>query len=218
VRLPAGAGRVLGPLLRLWSRTLRLSGTLHDGSGVDPIEVARRPEIFALCERDAFGLCGLLSRARFLALVAHGPDGDWATAAARSLGCEVVRGATRRAGLQGLAELVARLSEWPGPAVLLVDGPVGPCGVAQPGALVCASASGRPVRPVAAAARRAVVLRGAWSQIWLPWPGSRVAAVAGEPLHVPPGIARAEAALLAGELSRRLAGARERALAAVGRG
>ena len=176
-------------------------------------------EVFALCERDAFALGGILGRARFTTLIAPGRDGDWATEAVKALGGRVVRGATERGGARALAQLLRDLPGDDGPLALVVDGPLGPSGVAKGGAVVCAARTGRPLRPVAAAARRALVVTRSWSKIWLPLPFSRVVVVVGEPLPVPAGLDRAGRERLAGELTVRLAEARRRALAEVeGRG
>ncbi|MDX9736419.1 MAG: hypothetical protein RBU36_19980, partial [Thermoanaerobaculia bacterium] len=99
-----------------------------------------------------------------------------------------------------------------GPLALVVDGPLGPSGVAKGGAVVCAARTGRPLRPVGAAARRGLVLKRSWSRIWLPLPFSRVVVVVGEPLPVPAGMGRTDRERLATELTTRLAAARSRAL------
>jgi lysophospholipid acyltransferase (LPLAT)-like uncharacterized protein len=208
---------VLGRLYGVLHRTLRLEGILPDGSRVTPATYPFGREIFAFCERDAIALGGILGRARFTTLIAPGRDGDWATEVVTSLGGRVVRGATERGGTQALAQLLRGLPGDEGPLALVVDGPLGPSGVAKGGAVVCAARTGRPLRPVGAAARRARILKRSWSKIWLPLPFSRVVVVVGEPLPVPPGLDRPERARLAGELTERLAEARRRALAEVKR-
>lgn len=209
---PRPLARALGRLYGLLYRTLRVEGILPDGSRVTPATYPFGPEIFAFCERDALALGGILGRARFTTLIAPGRDGDWATEVVTSLGGRVVRGATLRGGAQALAQLLRDLPGDEGPLALVVDGPLGPSGVARGGAVVCAARTGRPLRPVGAAARRAPVLKRSWSRIWLPLPFSRVVVVVGEPLPVPAGVGRTEWERLAGELTARLAAARSRAL------
>jgi lysophospholipid acyltransferase (LPLAT)-like uncharacterized protein len=188
---------------------------LPDGSRVTPATYPFGREIFAFCERDAFAHGGILGRARFTTLIAPGRDGDWATEAVTSLGGRVIRGATERGGTEALARLLRALPGDEGPLALVVDGPLGPSGIAKGGAVVCAARTGRPLRPTAAAARRTIVITRSWSKIWLPLPFSRVVVVVGAPLPVPPGLDRAGRARLAGELTVRLAEARRRALVEV---
>ena len=210
--LPRPVARALGRLYGLLHRTLRLEGILPDGSRVTPATYPFGREIFAFCERDAFALGGILGRARFTTLIAPGRDGDWATEVVTSLGGRVVRGATERGGTKALAQLLRDLPENDGPLALVVDGPLGPTGVARGGAVVCAARTGRPLRPVGAAARRAPVLGRSWSKLWLPLPFSRVVVVVGEPLPVPAELDRPGRERLAVELTARLAEARRRAL------
>ena len=212
---PRAVVRAVGRLYGALYRTLRLEGILPDGSRVTPATYPFGREIFAFCERDAFALGGILGRARFTTLIAPGRDGDWATELVTSLGGRVVRGATERGGTQALAQLLRGLPGDDGPLALVVDGPLGPSGVAKGGAVVCAARTGRPLRPVGAAARRAPVLGLSWSKIWLPLPFSHVVVVVGEPLPVPAELDRPGRERLAGELTACLAEARRRALAEV---
>lgn len=215
IALPRRLARALGRLYGALHATLRLEGLLPDGSRVTPATYPFGREIFAFCERDAVALGGILGRARFTTLIAPGRDGDWATEVVTSLGGRVLRGATQRGGTRALAQLLRDLSGDDGPLALVVDGPLGPSGVAKGGAVVCAARTGRPLRPVGAAGRRAPVVGRSWSRLWLPLPFSRVVVVVGEPLPVPAALDRPGRERLAGELTRRLAEARRRALAEV---
>lgn len=210
---PRFAVRLLARLYRALHATLRVEGLLPDGSRTTPGTYPFGREIFALSERDALALGGVLSSARFTTLVARGRDGDWATEVAEALGGKVVRGATGRGGSRALAELLRALPSDDGPLALVVDGPLGPAGEAKPGAVLCAARTGRPLRAVAAAARREVVLGSTWSRLWLPLPFSRVVVAVEEPLPVGEAPGRASREALARELSARLSRARERAVA-----
>ena len=213
--LPRPVARALGRLYGVLHGTLRVEGLLPDGSRVTPATYPFGREVFALCERDAFALGGALGRARFTTLIAPGRDGDWATEVVTTLGGRVVRGATQRGGTQALARLLRDLPGDDGPLALVVDGPLGPSGIAKGGAVVCAARTGRPLRPLGAASRRAVVVGRSWSKIWIPLPFSRVVVVIGEALSVPAGLDRAGRERFAAELTLRLAEARRRALAEV---
>ncbi len=212
---PRPVARALGRLYGALHETLRVEAFLPDGSRVTPAAYPFGSEVFALCERDAFALGGILGRSRFTTLIAPGRDGDWATEAAKAFGCRVVRGATERGGARALARLLRDLPEDDGPFALVVDGPLGPSGVAKGGAVVCAARTRRPLRPLGAAGRRVLVLRRSWSKIWIPLPFSRVVVVVGEPLDVPADLDRPGRERLARELTVRLAEVRRRALAEV---
>lgn len=210
MRVPSPLLALGSSLLRAHHGTLRLRALLADGTEVAPATYPFGGEVFALSEGDALALAGFLSKARMTVLVARGRDGDWATGLASRLGARVVRGSTRRGGERALREL---LGEAEGPAAIVVDGPLGPRGVAKGGALLLGWRTGRPVRALGVAASRAWVFEKSWSRLHLPLPFSTVAIALEAPIGPPPGGVPARAALDAAtaELTRRLAVARERA-------
>ena len=201
----------------VWLGTLKVSIVMPDGTVLAPEQFAFGRQLFAICERDLLVLARMVRHTPFTALVALGRDGDWATAAGEALGCTIVRGSSRRGGSEALAELVKALDASPRPTALVVDGPLGPAGVPKGGALFCGGRTGRPVIPVGAAARRAIVFRSSWSGIFLPLPFTRAAFVCGEPIVLERPPRRGESASLLATLGERLALARKGALAAVGR-
>jgi lysophospholipid acyltransferase (LPLAT)-like uncharacterized protein len=214
VSLPSrwsGLGRLLAPAYRTYYRTLGLHAVTAEGAPIEPRGYTFSGEIWALCERDALALAGLAAAQGFTALIALGNDGDWAASALQALGCGVVRGSSRRGGWPALRSLLRRLDAAPGPLAMVVDGPLGPAGRVRPGALICARDSGRPVRPVAAAARRRLLFPRTWSGIYLPLPFTAVRIALGEALAVPAGAAAGEIEALTRELERRLAEAARRA-------
>ena len=206
---------LLARLSRKLFSTWSLRGFLHDGRVVEVRQYPFGRQIFATCEGDAIALAAFGMDLEFTVLIAPGRDGDLATAVAEGIGWRAVRGATRRGGAAALRELVRRLLASDSPGIVSVDGPLGPPGEAKEGVLLCARDSGRPIVPVGAAARRRIVVPGAWSGLFVPLPFTRVAAAAGEPLSVPATCARSELAPLARELTRRIREARERAGEAV---
>jgi lysophospholipid acyltransferase (LPLAT)-like uncharacterized protein len=209
----AVVGRLVAVLVRGWFATLRVELIYNTENTIDPSDFPFNREIFALCERDALALVAITRNRDFTTLVAHGRDGDWAAAGLRAFGCHVVRGATRRGGVAALRALGRRLQESTGPAGLVVDGPVGPDGIAQPGAIVCARATGRPVRPLGAAASPSFTLPGTWSGLFIPLPFARVVIACDDPLPLSDAEAAVEVAVAA--LTARLALMRTRAAAAL---
>jgi hypothetical protein len=110
---------------RAYFATLRTRALLPDGSLIAPRDYPYGRQIFALCERDALALGGILTGRRFAVLVAHGRDGDLAAAVLAALGCRVVRGSSARGGAGALRALVPLLDQTLEPLGLVVDGPPG---------------------------------------------------------------------------------------------
>jgi lysophospholipid acyltransferase (LPLAT)-like uncharacterized protein len=195
---------------RAYFATFRLQVLRTDGSLIVPRDYPYGREVFALCERDALALGGILTGRRFTVLVAHGRDGDLASAFLAALGCRIVRGSSARGGTGALRALVPLLSQSAEPLGLVVDGPLGPAGRAKPGAVICAIETGRPLGALGAAARHAFVFPRTWSGIYLPLPFTRVAIVLDDMnVHA---AAIEDVEPLTEALSGRLANARARAI------
>jgi lysophospholipid acyltransferase (LPLAT)-like uncharacterized protein len=109
-------------------------------------------------------------------------DGEWIAGIIERFGYGTARGSTsrgaRRALLQLRRDMAAGL-----PAGFTVDGPRGPAGVAQPGAVWLAKVTGNPVLPFHLEADRHWSLRS-WDRTQIPKPFSTVALVVGAPVDV----------------------------------
>ena len=207
--------RLLARLFRGLFSSWTLRGFLPDGSVIEGRRYSFEKRLFAVCESDLIALAAFPIDRDVTVLIAPGRDGDFATAVAEGIGWRAVRGSSRRGGALALRALVRRLLAADSAGVVSVDGPLGPVGEAKEGILVCARNSGRPITPVAAAARHRFVVPGAWSGLFVPLPFTRVAAVVAEPLLVPFRCPREDLPALARELTRRLGEARARAARAV---
>jgi lysophospholipid acyltransferase (LPLAT)-like uncharacterized protein len=129
--------------------------------------------IAAVCWRDR-GLVIPVSQSR---------DGDRIDAVLRRLGfANSARGSSSRGATALLRELIRRVRA--GETIgMLPDGPRGPSGVAKPGIVALARATGARLVPVGVAA--APVWRfGSWDRARLPRPFARVRCLYGEPLSV----------------------------------
>ena len=116
--------------------------------------------------------------------VSQSRDGDRIDAVLRRLGfAKSARGSSSRGATALLRELIRRVRA--GERIgMLPDGPRGPSGVAKPGVVALARATGARLVPVGVAA--APVWRfGSWDRARLPRPFARVRCVYGEPLAVP---------------------------------
>ena len=171
----------------LWWSTLRVRIIMPDGSRVRGRAYVHRSEIFAVCERDALALAGTMRDAGFTTLVADGSDGDFAALFLGTLGCRSVRGSSLRNGLRAMMQLRRELADLPGPGAIVVDGPLGPDGVAREGIATLARSTGRAIVPVAASALWRITFKRSWSRIYLPLPFSKVAIVVGKSMVAEPG-------------------------------
>ncbi len=115
-------------------------------------------------------------------LISSSRDGELIARTVRRLGIDSSRGSTTRGGAAGLRDLL-RKAKAGYDIAFTPDGPKGPRGKVQPGALLAAAATGFPIVPVGLAASRAKYLRS-WDRFVVPWPFSRVAFVYGEPLSI----------------------------------
>jgi hypothetical protein len=111
-------------------------------------------------------------------------DGDWIDAVLTRLGfAESPRGSSSRGATALLRELIRRTRAGE-PIAILLDGPRGPAGVAKPGAVALARATGARLVPIGIAAAPGFRF-ASWDRTLLPYPFARVRIVFGAPLHVP---------------------------------
>jgi len=143
---------------------------------------------------------------RISVLVSQSRDGELIARTVARLGIDSSRGSTTRGGMAGMRELLRKTAQGYDLA-FTPDGPKGPVGVAQPGVILAAAATGLPIQPVALAASRCRRLRS-WDRFVVPLPGAAVHFVYGEPLRVE---RRADPAAAAAELARRLDAAEDAA-------
>jgi len=209
MRLPRGsapyratrwlAGWLAAALLRALGATWRVEivgpDPSRDGAPLVLCAWHRGLLIAAFCWRD-----------RSLAIpVSLSRDGDWIDSVLRRLGfASSARGSSSRGASGLLRELIRRVRAG-GPIGMLPDGPRGPAGVAKPGIVALARATGARIVPVGIAAAPTWSF-GSWDRALLPRPLARVRCVYGDPLTVPreagPDVLEAERARLEAELHR----------------
>jgi len=136
-------------------------------------------------------------------LVSHSPDGELLARVLRGWGFSVSRGSSSAAGLSGARGALRALREGI-PVGLAVDGPRGPRGVVQEGAVRLARRAGVPLVPLRVVGSGSCVLRRSWDHFEIPLPGGRLEVEVGPLVEVGPGSGGLRVA--SGELGRRLAG------------
>ncbi len=175
----AAVGVLLGLVARLWLSTLRVR-VLTDPALAS---VADRPWVLAFLHGTQWPLLAWRRRGPTIVLVSLSVDGAMQARALRLLGLSIVRGSSSRGGARGLAALVRAMKRGRADAAFAVDGPRGPYGVAKPGAVLAARATGAALVPMGSAMTRGIVLRRAWDRFAIAWPFSRVTVVLGAPVE-----------------------------------
>ena len=172
------AGLLLGIVARLWLATMRVRVVIH------PALEAHEgtPWVFAFFHGTQWPLLAWKRRKRTAVMVSHSNDGAMQARALSVLGFDIVRGSSSRGGARGLAALVRRIRGG-ADAAFAVDGPKGPYGVAKPGAMLAAKATGGILVPMGSAAARGRIFDRAWDRFLLAWPFTRAVVVIGPPLE-----------------------------------
>jgi lysophospholipid acyltransferase (LPLAT)-like uncharacterized protein len=117
-------------------------------------------------------------------MISPSVDGEAPTMLAKFYGCHVVRGSGSYTGVRAVRGVhQAIVKDGISPAIT-PDGPRGPRFKLKPGAIFAAQISGRPVIPIAYAARPAKLLR-TWDKFVIPSPFSKIHIAIGEPYFPP---------------------------------
>lgn len=141
-------------------------------------------------------------RTMYAMVSAHG-DGELIASALTRLGVPPVRGSSGRSGARVLLAAKTMIRSERSSIAVAVDGPRGPAGRVQPGALFLARETGAPVVPASGCVRpngRAP----SWDRLLIPWPFGRGILLVGAPIHVPRDADEAELDALRGELEATL--------------
>lgn len=202
----AGLG---APLLAALGRTVSLDAVGREH--LDALDRAGQRYIVALWHGHILPGMWYFRDRGIVVITSENFDGEWIARIIRRFGYGAARGSTSRGGAKALRSLLKSLAQ--APAAFTVDGPRGPRGVAQPGVVWLAAATGHPILPIHAQADRAWTM-SSWDRTHIPKPWSRVVTAIGAPIVVPrdtdaEGLERArvqvEAALRAVEAQSRAA-------------
>ena len=117
-------------------------------------------------------------------IISASRDGDIQNLIFERLGFRTTRGSTGRNGERAAVRAIKALRAG-GVLALTPDGPRGPSGVVQPGAILIAQRSGATLVPLGLAATPRWTILKSWDRFWIPKPFSRGLIVAGEGIAVP---------------------------------
>jgi lysophospholipid acyltransferase (LPLAT)-like uncharacterized protein len=116
-------------------------------------------------------------------LISPSVDGELGAMMVGRLGGGVIRGSSSHTGARSLRDYYQALVKDQLSPVITPDGPRGPRFKFKPGAILLAQMSGRPMLPMAYAARRAWLVK--WDKFVIPVPFTRVVIAIGTPRYVP---------------------------------
>jgi lysophospholipid acyltransferase (LPLAT)-like uncharacterized protein len=206
-RLQIAAIAGLGyPLINALGHTLRwrVEGLQH----YDAIVEAGHQPVMAFWHGRILPATFYFRRRGIVVITSENFDGEWIARIIERFGYGTARGSTTRGGRRAMLQLVRDMASGK-PAGFTVDGPRGPAGVAQPGAVWLAKATGNPVLPFHLEASAHWQVRS-WDRTQIPKPFSTVALAVGEPMYVERDAAGAQLELARVDLERRLKGLEER--------
>lgn len=151
------------------------------------------------------------------ALASRSADGGLVAEHLRRIGIRTVRGSSRNGAAVAARELMRAIEDgWM--IALACDGPKGPIFVPKTGAPEMARRHQVPLVPIGFGANRFSDVTPAWDRFRVPWPGTRIACVYGEPIMYPPAEPDPdEMQRRLAELAVRLNALEHEAMAAVGR-
>ncbi len=185
-----------------WLRATRMTMRLAFHGKEDALPPDGGPIIYAFWHSQLAMMPWVQLRPPSVVPVSRSKDGEWTARLFAKLGAETVRGSTTRGGATALRGLVRAAREGKDLAIT-PDGPRGPAGRVQPGAVGLARISGRPLLPVAFACRPCLRARS-WDRMIVPMPFGRGVFEYGEPLWVPRDADEAASEAARSELERRI--------------
>ncbi|RKZ08869.1 hypothetical protein DRQ05_00725 [bacterium] len=161
--------------------------------GIEHLKTARTVSgqtVFALWHGRLFVLSYTHRKRNIQVLASEHEDGDLMGKTIEWLGFGHLKGSTTRGGARALRSLTEVLRR--GLDVgLTVDGPRGPRGVVQQGAVEVARMSSSTIIPLSCTAKPRKLFRS-WDRFQLPLPFARVIVAYAEPIEVPPDASREE--------------------------
>jgi lysophospholipid acyltransferase (LPLAT)-like uncharacterized protein len=173
-------------LIRLWMSTMRLRIACADGRQ-HPVDPRQERFLYAFWHEGL--LAPLATRPKIRVLISQHTDGEVISQICLRLGIGVIRGSTARGGCQALLEMIRDQDESTHLGIT-PDGPRGPRRQLKAGVVMIASQTGLAIVPAGVGFVRAWRF-ASWDRFALPWPGSTLVGVVGEPIAIPCDLDRA---------------------------
>jgi lysophospholipid acyltransferase (LPLAT)-like uncharacterized protein len=152
----------------------------------------------------------LVSIYKLATMTSTSRDGETVDFMIRKFGGDTSRGSSTRGGVSALKGLI-RLCRSGRIASVAVDGPRGPIYQPKPGVFELSKLCHAPIVSVGVTASADFIFKKSWNKMRLPLPFSKVSIYLSEPMEALSPDSNAKDILLANELARRLASARQQA-------
>jgi hypothetical protein len=179
----SGLHVLLFRLLELWLTSCRF--TMVGRDALRPLFESGHPAIGALWHASLIYTLFYFRRYPGVIMVSGSNDGEWVARFLRVRGQIPIRGSKHKGGLLAIKNMAEIMRQQGCNAGIVADGSQGPASRAQKGAVVLARETGAPIVPTGFAARPAYRFNS-WDRTILPFPGSKVVMVFGQPIKVPP--------------------------------
>jgi hypothetical protein len=175
------AGLLIGFIYKTWAATFRYHIHFEEASDRKLMfndlstREARLGEnlIYACFHQDDFSCIPYFADRNICVLVSASKDGRMLASALEHFGYQTVTGSSHRKAVSGLLAAIRRVQEGH-KFTIAVDGPRGPLYEVKEGIAHLSHKSGRPIVPVKAFPRTALVAKKSWSKTALPLPFSRI--------------------------------------------
>jgi lysophospholipid acyltransferase (LPLAT)-like uncharacterized protein len=140
--------------------------------------------------------------ARTVALTSRHRDGTFVENILRAVNVPSIRGSSGRTGSRAAMEMLRKSQTHD--FVITPDGPRGPRRTMSRGIVYLASKTGNPIVPTAFACSNPWDVKGSWTSLTIPKPGSRLVLLAGEPINIPPELETSELAQYVKSVQRQM--------------
>lgn len=168
-------------LMRLWFGTCRV--TAHNDA-VLPSERGEGHNVLAsFWHYSIIYILYYLRKYPATVMVSASRDGEYIARLAKEFGYNSVRGSKNNKGPEALKGMLRAVKAGDNGAVV-ADGSQGPAREAQPGALLVASKTGRPIVPMVWSASKYFTINS-WDKTVVPKPFSNIDIYFGEPIYLP---------------------------------
>lgn len=173
--------KLLSWVMRLWFGTCRV--TTHNDDVFISVQRGESTVIGSFWHYSIIFILYYLRRCPATAMVSASGDGEYIARLAKELGYDSVRGSKNNKGVGALKGMLRAVLAGSSGAVV-ADGSQGPARVLQPGALLVASRTGRPIVPIAWSASSCFTIHS-WDKTAVPKPFSKIDVYFGDPVYVP---------------------------------
>lgn len=181
--------KFLAPFLYLLARAV--SATLRwRVTGIEKADAGEKGVLLCIWHGRTFLPANYMRNRGIWALFSLSNDGELQSRVFSLLGYRVIRGSTGRGGERAAVEAIRVLRKGDTLAIT-PDGPRGPAGEIQGGALLMARKSGAALVPIGASAGRRWLI-GTWDRYLMPKPFARASIRFGEPIWISPDADEAE--------------------------